>query len=155
MAQIYRKHGPGRYGVESVFIRSAPIGGTNQIGGASPLTANTTTTFRLGGFHRKVAFLRFSVSCGTVGADSDGTLLARMRKIKTDGTTVVTLSSDINLEALTADVSEKAGRLSTATEAHCTILEGETITVDIVNNSAAINTQPALMHLVGEFGLID
>lgn len=150
---LRRKPSAGRYGVDPVFIRMGPIGGTNNIGGATPLTANATTTFKLGGFHRKVAFLRFSVSLGTLPVDADGTVLARMRKNRAG--TITTVSSDISLEGMTANVSEKAGVLSTVTDAGRVFLEGDTVEVDIVNNSAAIDTQPATMYLVGEFALLD
>lgn len=145
---------PGRYGIEPVFIRIGPIGGSNKIGGASPLTANATTTFKLGGFGRKMYFLRFSASAGTVPADADGTILARLRKIGA-GATTTTLSQDIDLEGLTADLVTYAAPLAAATDSQRLILATETISVDVVNNSAAINTQPVDLYLVAEFARIE
>lgn len=155
MADLVRRHTPGRYGTEIVSVSIGPIGGTNNIGGATPLTVNDTTRFRLGGFGRRVRFLRLTACAGTVPADADGTILAHVSKFEDDGTTVRQLSADINLEGLTADVPATAGAYTSATEKHLVVKADEQILVDVVNNSAAINTQPATLTFRVELALLE
>jgi len=151
---LYRRPTPGRYNTEIIYKSLGGIGGTNFLGGASPLTANATTTFYLGSFHRVCAFLRFSVVALTVPVDADGTILARLMVVATDGTTRRQVSEDINLEALTAKASTKSDRKAGISDAANTLKVGETLEVDVVNNTASIDTQPAQLVFTVECALI-
>lgn len=153
--ELHPKPLPGRYGVEVVLVGSGPIGGTNLIGGASPLTANTTTKFHIPAPGFKCAFLGLKASAVTVPADADGTLLARVAKYDAVANAEVTVSADVNLEALVTREVSRAGKLSTATEAQLFIQPADTLVVNVVSNSAAIDTQPANLLFTVELARID
>lgn len=143
---------PGSFGVETVSIRSGQIGPANFLGGASPLTANATTIFRLGGLGAGTyRFLGAGASALTIPADSDGTILATVQKYNAAGDAAVTLTGNIDLEALVTRKETTASPLSTLTEAQITINPGDTIEVAVVNNSAAIDTQPAGLVFTATF----
>lgn len=144
---------PGRWGTEVFFLSSGPYGGTNLLGGASPITANVTTTLRIGPIGRKARFLRFGASCQTAVADADGTVLARVRKRNNAGGT--TVSNDIDLEALTVNQATYAGPLTTVLESVLRFAATDVVEIDIVNNSAAINTQPAFLCFTVEFAVLE
>lgn len=134
---------PGSFGDEPVVFTSGPIGGANYLGGASPLTANNTTIFRLGPVTRR-SFLRGgAASVVTVPADADGTILATIRKYDASAAAAVTLTATLDLEALTTRAGSLFTLLSTVTNEQLTFEVGDAIEVHVVNNSAAIDTQPA------------
>lgn len=147
MAEIYRKTAPGRYGTFPVYVRSSP--------GANPLTANTTTRIRLGGLGRRCRFLRLTSCQSTLAADADGAVLAHVSKFESDGTTVRVLSADLNLETQTVDVPSSVGVYTSAAEKHLVIKANEQLLIDVVNDSAAINTQPVNLLFTIELALLD
>lgn len=135
---------PGRFGVAPVLVNSGQIGGTNYLGGASPLTANTATTFRLGGTAgRRVAVSRFGASVVTVPADADGTITAVLQKYNAVTNAAVTLTGPIDLEALVTREQASVPLLASVTPAQATLGPNDTLEVVVTNNSAAIDTQPA------------
>jgi hypothetical protein len=142
----YNFFGPraGSFGTATVLCASGQIGGANYLGGASPLTVNSTTTFRLPTPPFKCRFLSMAVSVVTVPADADGSILARAVKYSASADAQVAVSADVDLEALTTREIGVAAALSTATEAQ-RIFNGtsDSLEVNVVNNSAAIDTQPA------------
>lgn len=128
----------GRYGSHPAFIK--------HTAGASPLTANTTTTIRCGQFHRRAWVERISVSCSTIAADADGTILATVYKRDVAAGADVALTAALSLESdgiATANKSVAFTMASGLTTAQRTLQEGDTLMVKVVNNSAAIDTQPA------------
>lgn len=141
---------PGRFGTMITCVQSAPIGGANYIGGASPLTANTTTTFRLGSFPHKAILSRWSASCLQVPVDADGTILATLQKYSATATAQVQIGAQIDLEALVTRQQTYAGTYTSATDAQLLINEGDTLEVNVVSNSAAIDTQPTQLIFVAE-----
>lgn len=141
---------PGRFGTELITISTGPIGPANYLGGASPLTANTTTTFRMGPVPRKCVLARFGASATTVPADADGTIIATLFKYDAATNAQVQISAAIDLEALVTREGTLAGQYTSATEAQLTINEGDTLEVNVVNNSAAIDTQPAYLVFIAE-----
>lgn len=143
---------PGSFGVATVICASGQIGGANYLGGASPLTANTTTTFSLPTPPFKARFVGMSISTVTVPADADGTILARAVKYNAASDAQVAVSADIDCEALVTREVTTVGPLSTATEAQRTFNgTADSLEVNIVNNSGAINTQPAGMVITCYF----
>lgn len=109
--------------------------------GASPLTANTTTTINIPTPAVAGAVLiSAAVSASTVAADADGTILATLVKRTASDDGDDTISSSADLEALTAKEKTEF-TLSNALE-HRTFAIADTLELDVVNNSAAIDTQP-------------
>lgn len=135
---------PGRFGTQTILLGSGQIGGANYLGGASPLTANSTTTFQLPPPPVKSRFLYLAASVVTVPVDADGTVLARAMKYDGTAAAQVQVSADLNLGTLTAHKLGKSALLSTATLA-APIFNGTTdgLEINVVSNSAAIDTQPA------------
>jgi hypothetical protein len=125
-----------------VALGIAGIGGSNYLGGASPLTANDTTIFYLPPPVGRAVFYSFSAAVDTVPIDADGTILARVRKYDASANAWVTVSQDIDLEALTTKERNEVLRLATATDAELILDTGDILAVHVVNNSAAIGTQP-------------
>lgn len=147
---------PGRFGVIPAFAKTGQIGGTNFLGGATPLTANATTIFRLGGFGgRRVRFSQLGATVVTVPADADGTILATAVKYDASANSTVTLSANLDLEALVTREESFANPLGTLTDAEITLDVGDTLEIHVVNNSAAINTQPAGLVFTAEVVVLD
>lgn len=134
---------PGRFGTQTIVLSCGPIGPANYLGGAAPLTANATTTFRLGPVPCKCVFSKLAVSATTVPADADGTIVATAFKYSAASNAQVQVSPAVDLEALITREGTIVRQYTAATEAALTVLEGDTIEVNVVNNSAAIDTQPA------------
>lgn len=141
---------PGYFGAQRLHVNSGQIGGTNFLGGASPLTANTTTIFRLGAPPLSCLFDSFAVSVVTVPADADGTILGYIYKYDASADAAVQISASMNLEALVTREVTRATFLSTATEAQLRLDTGDALEFHVVNNSAAIDTQPAGLVVVAE-----
>lgn len=142
---------PGRFGTQLVTVQTGHIGGSNYLGGASPLTANNTTKFYLGPVPCKCIFSRLAVSCHvTVPVDADGTIVATAFKYDAVANAQVQVSPAVNLEALTLHEGTIVKQYTGATEAQLVLQEGDTIEVNVVNNSAAIDTQPAGLVFLAE-----
>lgn len=142
---------PGRFGVLPNYIRTGQIGGTNFLGGASPLTANQTTIFRLGGMAgRKCLVSRLGATTVTVPNDADGTILAKLVKYDASADAGVDLTDNLNLEALVTREESFVNRLSTATDAQLMLDVGDALEVHVVSNTASIDTQPAGLVFVVE-----
>jgi hypothetical protein len=135
---------PGRFGVAPVLLSTGQIGGTNFLGGASPLTANASVTFCLGGTAgRRVQFSRFGASVVTVPVDADGTITAILQKYNALTDATVTLTPAIDLIALATREQASVGWLSSLTQAAATLTPSDTLEVVVSSDSAAIDTQPA------------
>ena len=147
---------PGRVGVAPVFAKTGQIGGTKFLGGTSPRTANSTTIFRLGGFGgRRVQFSQLGATVVTVPADADGTILATAVKYDASADAAVTLSQNLDLEALVTREESFANPIATLTDAQITLDVGDALEIHVVNNSAAINTQPAGLVFTVEVLVLD
>lgn len=79
---------PGRYGTMPVFLTVQPT---------PTLTANNTTIFKVPSPYRRCYFVRGSVSCTTVPADADGTILATFKKYDASADAAVSLTSTLDL----------------------------------------------------------
>jgi hypothetical protein len=141
---------PGRFGTMPCYVRSGQIGGANFLGGATPLTANMTTIFRLGGLAGRTAmFSGFGATTVTVPADADGAITAAVYKFRASDNTAVKLSADIDLEALVTREETTAKALGIS-DADLTLVAGDALEIHVVSNSAAIDTQPAGLVFVAE-----
>jgi len=147
---------PGRFGVQTVQARTGQIGGADYLGGATPLTANDTTIFRVGGTAgRKCRVSRFGATAVTVPADSDGTIVATLRKYDASADATVTLTGNLDLEALVTREESSVKVLGTLTDAQLTLDTGDALEIHVVSNSAAINTQPAGLVFVAELLVLE
>ena len=146
---------PGRFGTQLVVLQTGQIGAANYLGGASPVTANTTTTFYLGPVPCKCVFSRLAASAVTVPVDADGTIIATAFKYSAAANAQVQVSAALNLEALVTREGTIVKQYTSATEAGLTLLEGDAVEVNVVNNSAAIDTQPAGLVFVAELYRIE
>lgn len=109
---------------------------------AGTITANTTTTHRGPAIPSLSYLAKAIVSCSTVGADSDGTLLLTLKKYDASANAAVTLSAAFDLESLTANEGTLMTILSTLTDDQRRIDVGDTLFFEVVSNSAAFNTAP-------------
>lgn len=152
--QLYFRPEGSRYGTEIIAVGSGPIGGTNLIGGASPLTANTTTKFHIPAPYRRCAFLRLSAFAVTVPADADGTLLARLVKYDNATNAEIILSGDINLEGLVTRETAFADTIAGLADVDRVLKDGDSLCINVVSNSAAIDTQPANLLFAVELAVL-
>lgn len=152
----YFKPRPGRFGTQIAFLTLSSLGGSDYVGGATLLTANDTTTFKVPSPYRKCRFVRASVVMKTIGIDADGTILATVKKL-TAPSTKASLTDALSWEAagVTADTVAQFVTLSTATDAQRTLNAGESFIVDVVSDSAAIDTQPANVNIVIEVEVLE
>lgn len=137
-----RRAGFGRFGTHPVW--------TTRTLGASPLTANTTNDFYITAPPVASCFGGGAVTCVTVAADSDGTVLAYLAKYDASADAVVVLTSSLDLEAVTTKEAAKFVPLGTLTDAQLTFDVGDTLLLRVINNSAAINTQPTELTVTAE-----
>jgi hypothetical protein len=91
----------------------------------------------------------------TVPEDADGTLVATLRKYDASADATVTLTGNIDLEALTTREETSVKVLGTLTDAQLTMDTGDALEVHVVNNSAAIDTQPAGLTFVAEMLVLE
>lgn len=139
--------------------RFAPLGdrqGTMPVtvgtGAVGTITANTTNRFLLPVPAGKYFIYSFSVACNTVAADADGTVLATL--FKYDGVAASAVAQNTaaagaaatgDLESLVTKKGQKITLLASVADKDRIINvtdNNDGLYVDVVNNSAAIDTQP-------------
>jgi hypothetical protein len=145
MSDFRRKTKAGRHGTDPVYLA----------GGTDTLTANTTTVQVLGAAPTRAVITKVSASQHVLVADSDGTVLATLKKWDASASADVTLSAALDLEAMTAKVASPFALIATLTDDQRILDTGDTLRVDIVNNSAAINTQPTGLRFVAELLVLE
>ncbi len=131
---------PGRYGTMISHSFSGIIGT-----GGLVLTANATTAFRIPTPFAKCWLEKLFVSAGGLGVDADGTILATINKRDNLNAANVPLTAAFSFESdflLLANKVYQIPLLATLTDAQRIFQAGDQLYVDIVNNSAAIDTQP-------------
>jgi hypothetical protein len=149
-----RRETPGRLGSHPQHYCTPVIGGTGVVvGGAAPITANTTNIIHRITVGGPAIFFRVSATVNTVPVDADGTLLLSVRKW--NGAAYVTLSQTIDLETLVSRVARTALFLSGLNDAQLSVNPGDTLEVVVVSNSAAIDTQPAGLAVTVEVHQLD
>jgi len=88
---------------------------------------STTTTYSFGSHPAKCYINRAVVSAGTVPASTSGTILGVIQKYDASANAAVTLTADVDLEALTAKEGTAVALLSTLTDAQRTLDTGDTL----------------------------
>jgi hypothetical protein len=84
-----------------------------------------TTTYNFGSHPAKCYINRAVVSAGTVPASSGGTILGVIQKYDASANAAVTLTANVDLEALTAKEGTAVALLSTLTDAQLTLDTGD------------------------------
>lgn len=135
-----------RYGTHPVYLAGFNI---------ADLTANATTRVDLGCAPSVSHVERVVCSQSTLVADADGTVLATLKKYDASADASVTLSAALDLEAMTASEGSPFVLTSTLTDAQLQMDDGDVLYVDVVNNSAAINTQPVNLRFVAELWVLE
>jgi hypothetical protein len=131
--QRHRMPAPGRWGTHPVIAAIQLL---------ANFAANATSTLFLGAVNVRAWISRVSVSCFVIPVDNDGTLLATLKKWDKSAGAAVVLSAALDLEALVAKQTTDFAMLSTLNDDQRTIDVGDTLYIEIVSNSAAIDTQP-------------
>jgi len=116
------------------------------------LTANTTTTVHVPTPARRSFLLSASIQCSTIPADADGAITATVKRYDVSGAAAVSMSSALDCEALVALTATRFTMLSGSTRIKA---REDTLRVDFVNDSAAIDTQFANGFVVLELALLD
>lgn len=109
---------PGRLGV----LPNLLVGRCNAAIGNS-----TTTTYSFGSHPAKCYINRAVVSAGTVPASTSGTILGVIQKYDASADAAVTLTDNVDLEALVAKEGTAVALLSTLTDAQRTLDTGDTL----------------------------
>lgn len=109
---------PGRLGVLPNLL----------VGRCSAAIGNsTTTTYSFGSHPAKCYINRAVVSAGTVPASTSGTILGVIQKYDASADAAVTLTDNVDLEALVAKEGTAVALLSTLTDAQRTLDTGDTL----------------------------
>ena len=135
MPKVYRSNKRGELGPE--LMTAAMV-----VTGTATLTANSTTTFVLGGFGRRVRFGGFAVSVTTVPADADGAITAVVQKYDASADAAVALTTATDLETLTTREARAVVPIGTLTDAQMTLEADDTLDFVVTNDSGSIDTQP-------------
>jgi hypothetical protein len=129
--KLFKPHA-GRYGVLPKFVW-----------GPCTTTANTTVNTLIATPKRKCYIERAAITAKTVGSDADGTILCKLQVVAADGTTARDITSTAtSLEAAGVTALVPTELTITATKGNRYLHEGETLRIEVVNDSAAIDTAP-------------
>lgn len=118
-----------------------PFGGTNNIGGATPVTANSTTDYTIATAPARLQVITAAV--GYVGTQiaSSGTILVSLWKRR--GATLTQLTVTVNLVALAPNSGTTLAPLASNSEAANAIEVGDILFARFVSNNATISQQPS------------
>lgn len=141
-----RRPKPGRFGFSPAILSSGICGA---------LTANATTKLGIGASPKRACITAVAAVCSTVAADADGTTLATLKKYDASADAAVTLSSALDLEAMTANEASAFTITTTLTDAQRMLDTGDFLYVDVVNNSLAIDTQPVNLIFTAEISIVE
>jgi hypothetical protein len=134
---------PGRFGVLPNLLAGRCDAAIGDSG---------TTTYNFGGHPAPCVISRAVVSAGTVPASSGGTILAVLQKYDASANAAVTLTANIDLEALVAKEGTAVALLSTLTDAQRTLDAGDTLQLVVTTTStvgtAAVDLQCNIELLV-------
>lgn len=136
MPTKFKREKGSRFGSEVTFISRAA--------GASPFTANATTTQDIPSPVRRSLVERITVQQRVLVVDADGTVLFTAKKWDQSAAAAVSLTAATSLEVdvQTAKKAQVVALLSTLTDAQLTLDEGDYVYWEVVSNSVAIDTQP-------------
>lgn len=144
----------GRYDTMIAYTQSGIIGT-----GGLVLTANVTNTYRIPTPATRCALVKLGFSSGVLGIDADGTILATVNKRDNVGAQnlAVTAAHSLKVDVQVANKVNLIALLK-ATQAQIDALVyqvGDQLYVDIVSNSAAIDTQPTHSAYVAEWAILE
>lgn len=122
---------PGRFGVMPVIISTGVLG---------DFTANTDTPFYIPVPEGDYYFASANYQTVTVPADSDGVITALVKKYRAVENDEVTLSVALDLE-LAVTRERLPFSLAGITDINRVLHTGDTLLVDVTNDSAALTTQ--------------
>lgn len=117
---------PGRFGVASSVI----VGRC-----AAAIGDSTTTVYNFGAHPARCEIARAVVSAGTVPASAGGTIVGVLQKYDASANAAVTLSGNVDLEALVAHEGTAIPLLTTLTDAQKTLDTGDTLRFSVVTTS--------------------
>lgn len=106
---------------------------------------STTTTYSFGSHPAKCYINRAVVSAGTVPASTSGTILGVIQKYDASADAAVTLTADVDLEALTASEGTAVALLSTLTDAQRTLDTGDTLQFAVTTTNTVTTAAVDLM----------
>lgn len=127
---------PGRLGV----LPNLLVGRCNAAIGNS-----TTTTYSFGSHPAKCYINRAVVSAGTVPASTSGTILGVIQKYDASADAAVTLTADVDLEALVAKEGTAVALISTLTDAQRTLDTGDTLQFVVTTTNTVTTAAVDLM----------
>lgn len=115
--------------------------------GAGPvgtITANQTTSFFLQVPPGRHYIRRLAVVCNVVGVDADGNLTAVFQRYSGAADAATALNTATNLKTLTTKEYRDVAVTGTLTDSQRIVDSslGDSIYVDVISDSAAIDTQP-------------
>jgi hypothetical protein len=96
---------------------------------------NTTTTYNFGSHPAICLINRAVVSAGTVPAATSGTILGVLKKYDASANAAVSLTDNVDLEALTANEGTAVTLLATLTDAEKTLDTGDTLQFVVTTNN--------------------
>jgi hypothetical protein len=106
---------------------------------------STTTTYSFGSHPAKCYINRAVVSAGTVPASTSGTILGVIQKYDASADAAVTLTADVDLEALVAKEGTAVALLSTLTDAQRTLDTGDTLQFVVTTTNTVTTAAVDLM----------
>jgi hypothetical protein len=106
---------------------------------------NTTTTYSFGSHPAKCIVNRATVSAGTVPASTSGTITGVLQKYDASANAAVTLTSAVDLEALTAKEGTALTFLTTLTDAEKLLDTGDTVQFVVTTNNTVTTAAVDLM----------
>jgi len=106
---------------------------------------NTTTTYNFGSHPAKCIINRATVSAGTVPASTSGTITGVLQKYDASANAAVTLTSAVDLEALTAKEGTALTFLTTLTDAEKLLDTGDTVQFVVTTNNTVTTAAVDLM----------
>lgn len=127
---------PGRFGV----LPNLLVGRCDAAIGDS-----TATTYNFGGHPAVSVINRAVVSAGTVPASTSGTILGVLQKYDASANAAVTLTANVDLEALTAKEGTAVALLTTLTDAQKTLDVGDTVQFVVTTNNTVTTAAVDLM----------
>jgi len=104
-----------------------------------------TTTYNFGSHPAKCYINRAVVSASVVPASSGGTILGVIQKYDASANAAVTLTANVDLEALTAKEGTAVALLSTLTDAQRTLDTGDTLQFVVTTDSTVTTAEVDLM----------
>lgn len=106
---------------------------------------STTTTYSFGSHPAKCYINRAVVSAGTVPASTSGTILGVIQKYDASADAAVTLTDNVDLEALVAKEGTAVALLSTLTDAQRTLDTGDTLQFVVTTTNTVTTAAVDLM----------